>query len=31
MATPSIVEVENGVIANYHVGRPPEQLMQRWA
>ncbi len=31
MATPSIVEVANGVIANYHVGRPPEQLMARWA
>jgi thioredoxin 1 len=31
MATPSVVEVEGGVIANYHVGRPPEQLMQRWA
>jgi thioredoxin 1 len=31
MATPSVVEVENGVIANYHVGRPPEQLMERWA
>jgi thiol-disulfide isomerase/thioredoxin len=31
MATPSIVEISNGVIANYHVGRPPEQLMARWA
>ena len=31
MATPSIVEVKSGVIANYHVGRPPEQLMERWA
>lgn len=31
MATPSIVEITNGVIANYHVGRPPEQLMVRWA
>jgi thioredoxin 1 len=31
MATPSIVEVEGGIIANYHVGPPPEQLMQRWA
>jgi thioredoxin 1 len=31
MATPSVVEVENGVIASYHVGRPPQQLMERWA
>ncbi len=31
MATPSIIEITNGIIANYHVGRPPEQLMERWA
>jgi len=31
MATPSIVEVTNGIIVGYHVGRPPEQLMARWA
>jgi thioredoxin 1 len=31
MATPSIVEVVNGIIAGYHVGRPPEPLMARWA
>jgi protein-disulfide isomerase len=31
MATPSIVEVANGIIVGYHVGRPPEPLMARWA
>jgi thioredoxin 1 len=31
MATPSIVEVVNGIIVGYHVGRPPEPLMARWA
>ena len=31
MATPSIVEVTNGIIVGYHVGRPPEPLMARWA
>ena len=31
MATPSIVEVTDGIIVSYHVGRPPEQLMSRWA
>jgi thioredoxin 1 len=31
MATPSVVEVTNGIIVGYHVGRPPEQLMSRWA
>lgn len=31
MATPSVVELKDGVIANYHVGRPPERLMERWA
>jgi thiol-disulfide isomerase/thioredoxin len=31
MATPSIVEIANGVVVGYHVGAPPAQLMQRWA
>jgi hypothetical protein len=31
MATPSIVEVANGIIIGYHVGRPGEPLMARWA
>jgi thioredoxin 1 len=31
MATPSIVEVTNGIIVGYHVGRPPGPLMARWA
>jgi thioredoxin 1 len=31
MATPSIVEVKGGIIVDYHVGRPPEQLLARWA
>lgn len=31
MATPSIIEIDKGVIVGYHVGRPPAQLMERWA
>ena len=30
MATPSVVEITNGIVVDYHVGRPPEQLMTRW-
>jgi thioredoxin-like negative regulator of GroEL len=31
MATPSVVEVANGIIVNYFVGPPPADLMARYA
>jgi thioredoxin 1 len=31
MATPSLVEVADGIIVNYHVGMPPAELMARYA
>jgi thioredoxin 1 len=31
MATPSLVEVSNGIIVGYHVGMPPAELMARYA
>jgi len=31
MATPSLVEVTNGIIVGYHVGMPPAELMARYA
>ena len=31
MATPSVIEVANGIIVNYFVGPPPADLMARYA
>jgi thioredoxin 1 len=31
MATPSLIEVANGIIVGYHVGRPPADLLARYA
>jgi thiol-disulfide isomerase/thioredoxin len=31
MATPSLVEIENGTITGYHVGQVPEAVMTRFA
>jgi thioredoxin 1 len=31
MATPSLVEVADGIIVGYHVGMPPAELMARYA
>jgi thioredoxin 1 len=31
MATPSVVEIEDGRVVNYHVGSPPTELFARYA
>ncbi len=31
MATPSVVEVESGIIVNFHIGPPPAELLARYA
>ena len=31
MATPSLVEVANGIVVGYHIGMPPSDVMARYA
>jgi thiol-disulfide isomerase/thioredoxin len=31
MATPSLIEVANGIIVGYHIGPPPSEVMARYA
>lgn len=31
MATPSLIEVANGIVVGYHVGAPPTDVMARYA
>jgi thioredoxin 1 len=31
MATPSVVEIANGIIVGFHIGPPPAELMARYA